>query len=380
MQGRITNSAVARLLPGETLHDTSLLGFIVRRQVDATVYSVRGRVKGQKVRLTLGRHGTLTPHNARKEAGRILALMRSGQDPRADKTSAMSFRDAAERFLEHVKAKRSVGTAREYEGHFNDHLVPRFGRRALDAVTTEQLATLHLHLKERPVLANRILATASSLYGWAGSQGLCADLFNPARRVERYKEEGKERFLSAEELKRLGKALRAVEAEGRWNPFAIAAIRLLLLTGCRRNEIRLAQWPDVDWERALLNLRNAKGGKRSVHLNAGAMLVLEGLCALPDNGNPYIIRGVADDEPYKNLQDVWDVVRTRAQLDDVRLHDLRHSVASFAGADGASLPLIGAVLGHQSVAASKRYTHLAGDPAKAVAERIGERIIRGLGE
>jgi integrase len=308
MQGRITNSAVARLQPGQTLHDTALLGFIVRRQTDAMVYSVRGRVKGQKVRITIGRHGTLTPHVARKEAGRILALMRSGQDPRVDKKGLVTFAEACARFLEHVKAKRSAGTAREYEGHLSDYLVPRFGRRALDAVTTDDLAKVHLRLKERPILANRILATASSLYGWAGSHGLCSDLFNPARRVERYKEEGKERFLTADELKRLGKALREVEAEKRWNPFAIAAIRLLLMTGCRRNEIRLAQWPDIDWERALLNLRKAKGGKRSVHLNAGAMLVLDGLRALPDNGNPHIIRGAADGEPYKNLQDVWEVV------------------------------------------------------------------------
>jgi integrase len=174
------------------------------------------------------------------------------------------------------------------------------------------------------------------------------------------------------------RACPAIEAEGLWNPFALAAIRLLLHTGCRRNEIRLARWSDVDWERGLLNPQSAKGGKRSVH--AGAKIVLEALRALPDDGNPYIIRGARTDEPYKNLQDVWDVVRKRANINDVRLHDLRHSVASFAGTDGASLPVIGAVLGHQSVAATKRYTHVAGDPAKAVAERVGARITRGLDE
>ena len=192
--GCITITAVERLKSGETLHDAELAGFIVRRRGQATVYSVRKRFKGQNLCVTIGRHGLHTPHSARKEAGRLLMMMASGQDPRVEKMHQMTFADAGERFLEHVKAKRSTGTAREYEGHLNDYLTPRFGRRALDAVTTEQLTKLHLHLKERPVLANRILATVSSLYGWAGSQGLCPDLFNHARRVERYKEEGKDAF------------------------------------------------------------------------------------------------------------------------------------------------------------------------------------------
>jgi hypothetical protein len=110
------------------------------------------------------------------------------------------------------------------------------------------------------------------------------------------------------------RACPAIEAEGLWNPFALAAIRLLLHTGCRRDEIRLARWSDVDWERGLLNPQSAMGGKRSVH--AGAKVVLEALRALPDDGNPYIIRGARTDEPYKNLQDVWDVVRKRANINE----------------------------------------------------------------
>ena len=214
------------------------------------------------------------------------------------------------------------------------------------------------------------------------AQKMCPPLFNPAskRLVEGYPEEAKERFLSLEELHRLGNALREVESEGHWSPFALAALRLLLFTGCRKDEIRLAQWPDVDWERRVLNVRKGKTGKRAVHLNAGAVRVIEQLRSLPGEENPYIIRGVKDGEPYKNVWDVWYVVRKRAKLGDVRIHDLRHSVASFAGADGASLPIIGALLGHKSLAATKRYTHLAGDPARLAAERVGETISRGLGD
>lgn len=347
-----------------------------------TVYSVRRRFKGQNLLVTIGRHGPFTPHTARKEALRLLAMMAQGQDPRADKTDHMAFKDAAEKFLEHIQAKRAAGTHREYEGHLRSYLIPRFGNRAIEAITTSELTKLHLQLKDRPTLANRALDTLSSFYGWAARQRMCAMLFNPAskRLIERYAEEGKERYLTGEELKRLGKVLREIEDKAEWSPFALAAIRLLLFTGCRRDEIRLAQWAHVDWERQLLLLPKAKRGKRHVHLNAGAMAVLEGLRALPDDGNPYIIRGVKNDEPYKNVWDVWSVVRKRAKLDDVRIHDLRHSVASFAGAGGASLPIIAALLGHKSLAATKRYTHLAGDPAKLAAERVGETITRGLGD
>jgi len=378
MRGKITLTSVAALAPGETLHDFELQGFMVRRWDNSTVYSVRGHLGGQRLTISIGRAGTFTPHTARKEATRILGLLAAGKDPRLPSDKVLSFAQATDAFLAHIGARRSAGTLREYTGHLHDHLLPRFGRKPLVGVTTGDLAKLHLDLRARPVLANRVLSTTSSLYGWADKQGIVPDLFNPARRVERYHEESNERFLSMEELKRLGGALRELEKSGQWSPFALGAIRLLLFTGCRRNEIRLLRWVDVDWSRALINLGRAKTGKRVVYLNAGAVAVLRKLQALPDDGNPYIIRGVKDTEPYKNLQDVWEVVRQRADLRDVRVHDLRHSVASFAGADGASLPLIGAVLGHKSVAATKRYLHLTGDPARAVADRVGALITLGL--
>ena len=378
MKSRITLSAVANLAIGQTLHDTELTGFAVRRQGKAAVYSVRGVLKGQKVRLTIGKHGALTPHTARREALRLLGLMAGGTDPRAGKAAPTSLHRAAEDFLEHVRAKRAGGTAREYESHLRDHLIPALGRKALDNITTADLAKLHLALKARPVLGNRVIATISSLFRWAADHGLVPDTFNPARRVERYKEEAKERFLTDAELKQLGKVLRTADAEGRWSPYALAAIRLLLFTGCRRDEIRLMQWTMIDWERATFTTP-AKRGRKVVHLNAPALAILLELKGLPGGqSNPYVIAGTTEHEPYANLQDVWDYVRKRANLNGVRIHDLRHSHASLAGAEGASLPIIGALLGHQTAAASKRYTHVAGDPAKLASQRVGERVAKAL--
>jgi len=378
MQSRITLAAIASLPVGQTMHDTELAGFTVRRQGKAAVYSVRGILKGQKLRITIGRHGAFTPHTARKEAQRLLGLMASGVDPRLGKATPTALQTAAEPFLDHVRAKRARGTAREYEGHLRDHLIPTLGRKALDSITTSDLAKLHLSLKGRPVLANRVMATASSLFGWAADQGMIADGLNPARRVERYAEEPKQRFLSDDELQRLGRALREAEAEGRWSQHALAAIRLLLFTGCRRDEIRLMQWTMIDWQRATFTTP-AKRGRKVVHLNGPALAVLEVLKAHPSSAvNPYVIAGTGLEEPYVNLQDIWEHVRKRASLEDVRLHDLRHSLASLAGAEGASLPIIGALLGHKTASASKRYTHLAGDPAKLASQRVGERVAKAI--
>jgi integrase len=378
MLGKITLNSVAALRSGDVLEDVELTGFSVRCWDHTTSYSVRGRLRGQRIRVNIGRHGTFTPHTARREATRILGVLATGKDPRVASAKTVSFKEAADTFLAHVAARRTAGTVREYTGHLNDHLVPRFGRKPLAGVTTADLSKLHMDLGARPVLANRILSTTSSLYGWAETQALVPDLYNPARRVERYPEESKERFLSIQELSKLGEALRDLEKSGQWSPFALSAIRLLLFTGCRRNEIRLLQWPHVDWDRAVINLKKAKRGKRVVYLNAGALAVLRKLRSFPDDGNPYVIRGVKDKEPYKNLQDVWQIVRERAGLTDVRIHDLRHSVASVAGADGASLPLIGALLGHQSAPATKRYLHLTGDPTRGLADRVGIVISSAL--
>src|SRR5262249_28506 len=160
---------------------------------------------------------------------------------------------------------------------------------------------------------------------------LVPELFNPARRVERYPEEARERFVSDKEWMELARVLQEVEDEGKWSPFAIAAVRLLLFTGCRLNEIRKALWSNVDWQRYTLFVK-VKGGWRYVHLNDMALAVLDALKAFPDDGNPYIIRGSKPGRPYANLQDPWNHVRERAGLDDVRIHDLRHTLASLAGA------------------------------------------------
>ena len=188
----------------------------------------------------------------------------------------------------------------------------------------------------------------------------------PCRFVRKYKERSCERFLSEEEFRHLGRVLDEVVAEGKIFSSAVAAFCLLMLSGCRRNDILTLHWEEVELEADEFRLRDAKTGARSVALSPSARRVLAALPRLPDN--PWVIAGAKPGTRPSNLNNAWLVIRARAELKDVRIHDLRHSFASRALALGESLPMIGKLLGHRKVQTTARFgegvggTHLREPP------------------
>src|SRR5262249_30359019 len=150
------------------------------------------------------------------------------------------------------------------------------------------------------------------------------------------------------------------------------AIKLLLLTGCRKGEIIGLEWRHVDFERSCLRLPDSKTGAKVIPLNGAAMAILEGLPRV--GGNPHVIPGIRADTAGPAVGQAWQRVRKAAGLSDVRLHDLRHSFASVAVGGGASLPLIGGLLGHKHAATTARYAHLSDDPLRQVTDMVGQRI------
>jgi integrase len=217
--------------------------------------------------------------------------------------------------------------------------------------------------------------------------------------VGKYREHRRERFLTVGELLRLGSAIREAETRGipwdvdeakptakhlpngerrfaKMSPFASAALRLLPFTGCRLREILDLKWENVDLERGLLFLADSKTGRKTVILNAPAVAVL---IALPRLG-PYVVPGDDPDKPRADLKRPWEAVSKRAGLTGVRLHDLRHTYASFGAGGGLGLPIIGRLLGHTQAATTARYAHLDNDPLRRASEHIGGRIARAMGE
>ena len=221
--------------------------------------------------------------------------------------------------------------------------------------------------------AAQCVALVSSIYAFAISRGVRVD--NPARGVKKAPVRKLERFLTEAEIARLGEVL-DVEAQKSGNPYPSAAIRLLLLTGCRKSEITNLRWDHVDFERECLRLPDSKTGAKVVYLNAPAREVLHELPRMAHS--PQVIPAMRGDNARPAIDKVWSRVRRAAALTDVRLHDLRHSFASVGVAGGLSLPIIGALLGHKDAATTARYAHLSADPLRAANDAVGARIAAAM--
>jgi integrase len=335
-RGRISKRSVDALVCSagkdrEFLWDDALAGFGVGAfPTGRKVYVVQYRQAGRSRRATIGEHGRLTPDEARSEAKKLLGVAEAGSDPIAERRkdrAIRTFGQVAKDFLTlHVATKRKARTGNEYRRILQTRILPAIGSKRIVEVRRGDVARLHAKLVDTPYEANRMLALVSSIWNWAAKRDEVELSANPCRGIERYSEQGRERFLTSDELARLGDALR----ETRIDPSAAAAIRLLILTGARLREILDAQWPHVDIERGVIFLPDSKTGKKPVYLSAAALEVLAGLSRI--EGNPYIIPGEKAGQPKADLKKPWAAVCKAAGLEGVRLHDLRHSFARSARA------------------------------------------------
>lgn len=377
---RISKSLVDKLEPGDIIRDTEVTGFGVRRQTGAPVYFLQKRVKGVRRWITIGTHGSgWTPDKARKRAQTVLGEIADGEDPVAakhldrDRSRVM---DAAELFLAHHGPKLKPRTREEYERLFKLHILPAFGQRRVEEINRTDIARFHAERSATKAGANFALACLSKFMNWAEEHGLRPENSNPCRRVKKYAAVKRERYLTGEEFARLGAELDRVDAEGEDSPFVTAALRLLILTGARLNEVLTLQWSFVDLQRGLLFLPDSKTGQKTIRLSAAAIDILKALPRM--TGNPYVLPGRREGQHLINLQKPWRRIRENAGIPDVRIHDLRHSFASVAAASGGSLPMIGKLLGHTQPQTTARYAHLADDPLKELNERVGGAIADAL--
>ncbi len=364
--------------------DRVLPGFGVRVYPSGgKVYIAQARERtGKKLpkRVTVGRHDVLNADEARQRAALILARIRAGEEPlplplAARANGGPTVTDLAERYLEeHVEVRLKPRTRQSIRGALRNHILPALGRIPMAAVERRHVIDLQQSMIAYPVAANRALKILSHMYRLGEGWGLAPEGCNPCRSIEKFPERSRERFLTDAEFARLGQVLDEAVAGGRGSPAAVAAIRLLMLTGCRRSEVLALRWTDVDLEAGELRLADAKTGPRAVQLSPTAVRLLKTLPRRTDS--PWVFPGKDKDGRYSadGLHYVWQTVRSRAGLDDVRLHDLRHSFASRALALGETLPVIGKLLGHSDIETTARYAHLARDSIHEAAERVADSI------
>ena len=348
--------------------DGELTGFGIRvRKSGRKNYVLQTRVDGKLRWFTIGQHGRVTVDEARAAALEILAATKKGIDPRdanAKREAEPVMAELGRRFLEeYVPIHCKPSTQGEYRRSVTIFIDPAIGEMRISAVQRKDIAKLHHDMRDKPYQANRTLGVLSKMFSLAEVWGLRPDGSNPCRHVKRYKERNRERFLSPEETERLGEVLREAEDE---MPSAVAAFRLLLLTGCRLSEIQFLRWEYLKDD--YIELPDAKTGGRVVPLGPEARAILAGLPREDDN--PWVIAGRLPGSHITDLQKPWRRIRARTGLEDVRIHDLRHSYASRALALGESLTMIGKLLGHTQVQTTARYAHLARDSIQNAAARI----------
>ena len=404
-QGRITKRTVEMLAPQATVWDLHVKGFGVRRQRARRVYFLKARINGRQRWITIGDHGApWTPETARKEAQRIWGAIRDGVDVallRDHRSQRLRISDLCLRFLEeHADQHKKPSSRHTDRRNIENHLLPLLGDRFIDEVTRADIDQLKRAVRDGRTadpnatrkqsyrggavvaggtgVANRCLALLSKMFNLAESWGLRPENSNPVRHVEKYREGKRERYLSPMEFARLGRIFADSEGAETESPYAIAALRLLILTGARLGEILQLRWQDVDFEQRALRLRDSKTGQKVIFLSRPALDVLTAIPRVASN--PYVVVGGRPGQPLRNLQKPWGRIRQAAELDGVRIHDLRHSYASIAAAAGMSLPIIGKLLGHSKSATTERYAHLAADPLRAANEVIGAQLggIAGL--
>ncbi|WP_024879576.1 site-specific integrase [Methylosinus sp. LW3] len=400
---RFVDSVAAPERGEKWIADGELRGLYLQVRPTGKSFVIKYKTRGTSRTVTIGRVGARTPDELREEARQVIAAVQRGEDPakaRAAKREALSLAEASKEYLKDAKRTLKPKSHAEYERLLNSYVLPKFGKIGVADLSTSDVAKIVRALGDRKTTANRVLATLSALFAWAAKHGHAPKGFNPAAgsEVARNREEGRERFLSVAELEKLGavlaegetiglpwgidetkaKAKNAPKPENRrekLDPFAAGAIRLLLLTGCRLGEILNLQWSHVDFERGILFLADSKTGKKAVAVGAPALRVLE---SLPRVG-AYVIAGAKDDTPRADLKRPWARVRKAAGLEDVRIHDLRHSFASAGAGAGLALPIIGKLLGHSQSATTQRYAHLADDPLRKAAELVSSTVAERLG-
>ncbi|WP_050743001.1 MULTISPECIES: site-specific integrase [unclassified Shinella] len=434
MNKKLTKKIVENLLPAEKAYfewdggDGAVKGFGIAvnpsgKKTFVAQFRIGRGIGAKSKRVTIGVFGAWTVEQARDRAKELIVEGESGIDRAANEKAAreaavkakaaeerarkeardLRFERLAARFMrEHVRLKRKRNTYEFYRHVIVSHLMPAFRRRDVREITKQDVAKLHRSLADKPAMANRTVTTFSAIWGWAEGVDLIPDgTRKPTYKLEKYKEHAKDRFLSVEELQRLGAAIREAEAIGiAWepnpsgktkhapkaenrlikiDPGAAAALRLLIFTGARLREILNLEWAFIDLDRGLARLRDSKVGPRTIVLSAPARAVLAGMERL----GPFVFPGESRDgqpQPRTDLKRPWRLVTKVAGLEGVRIHDLRHSFASVGAGDGHGLVVIGKLLGHTQASTTERYAHLDNDPLRKVSDAIATRIASAMGE
>jgi len=379
----LTEARVRDLRPPATgreeIWDAKQAGLCVRVTASgAKSYCVVRKVAGRKARATLGKHPAMTVIQARKLAAEGLATLARGGDIRANrrrqKEASATVADIFEAWLAVLEGKRSPATTREYRRLFRIHCRSIAKRRAAE-ITRADVARLHGRLgADAPYQANRMASVLRACWNWGRKHGLLAGE-NPATGIERFREESRDRFLRPEEIQTFFRSVLA-EPDDRLRDFFL----LCLFTGARRLNVLSMAWADVDLQQATWRIPKAKGGKPVVlPLVEPAVQIL--LRRDETRGDSvYVLPGHGKTRHLAEPKMAWKRLCNRGGFTDLRMHDLRRTLASWQAIGGASMAIIGASLGHKAGStATSVYARLTTDAIRASTTAATDKLLLAAG-
>jgi integrase len=386
-KGRITKKVVTAARPEQReyfIWDADLPGFAIRVLASGVKsYVVQYRAgPGRRAptrRITIGKHGKLTPDEARKLARKIIADVAYGEDPAAELTyrrREITVANLAERYVsEHVRVHNKPSTILEMERLVRSEIIPAFGRMRLSDLTRPEIKKWHTARHRTPYNANRALAALRKMLSLAVKEWeLCDE--NPALGVKLFRETKREQFVTDDELRKIGKWLAESEREGTEFAGAIKLTRLLAFTGMRLNEVRTLEWSSVDADAGLIRLSDGKTGARLVPIGMQARTLLSSA----SREGRFVVSDGEDDAPLsvRKFRTFWSHLRKGTGLSEIRPHDLRHTVGTFAAQAGANAFLVRDLLGHKTLAMTGRYVERANEPVRAVADQVSARVASAM--
>ena len=365
---RLDERRVRKFKPRKSVYDVrdrDLKGFGVRVMPSgAKRYFVHSQHQGRRVWKIVGDAGSIDTDQARDRAKTLMVTIREGNDTQSALPHDIAFETVAEEIFRRYARNWKPSTLNVNRGYYRNQILPWFEGHPIAAITVSDVRRWFASLHETPAAADRSAPILSVIMRQAEVYGYRPEGTNPCAGIKRYRRQGRERFLSAAELRRLGEVLARHEAD---QPQFVAIIRLLLLTGCRKSEIVTLKWRH--YREGKLFLPDSKVGPRTVWLSSPARAVLDGLprSAVWIFPSPQTHSCLS----VGTLDRAWRCMRSEADLCDVRLHDCRHTYASMALTQGETVLTIGRLLGHRNPATTLKYTHMSDVAVHEAADAVG---------
>ena len=374
---KLTNKKIDQLIPDTKSYivwDNEIRGFGVRVNLNSKkTFILKYRVgQGRSARVrkpVIGTYGVMKVDEARKIARKWLLDASEGNDPKeVDKTTIL-LKDFCNVYLQqHANIKKKLSSVIEDKRLMRLHIIPNFGNICLKEITRSMITKHHQSMYQTPHGANRFLSLMSKMMNLAERWEYRPLNSNPCRHIERYKEEGRQIYLSMEQIEKIGHVIKQMEQTE--SIFVLSAIKLLLFTGRRTGEILTLKWDYIDFENSKMNLPDTKTGAKSFFFSPTVKQILLNL----PNKEGFVFKSVLKDKRVTTVRHIWKKICKLAKIENVRVHDLRHTYASLAVQNGYSLPIISKMLGHADIKTTQRYAHLHDDPVNQAVEKIDQQL------